>query len=427
MDKKEEIKVIVPLICLLLSIILWVYVTNVENKTRTTEITKIPVELVNTDSLTSSNLALTPNQNFYVNLKVEGNTNDINKIKKSDFKVQVDLSEYAWKVGENKVPVSIIDYPITVSIKNTNALSIAIKIENMVEKTMNITSNINIEPKQGYFASEAIINPEEVKIKGAESLVNKVSKLIISDTKEEVHEDIVENYEIIPVDENNNEVLGIDLSEKIAMVEIKVSKGKSVKVNVKTSGELPSGIKLKSIEANKQYVEILGPKEILDTINELNTEPIYLSSINGGKIITMNIILPEGVTISSGEGTVDVTINVIGMITKDFNVKYTMNGSNEGIIVTPSSETVNVKITAFEDEIEKITEDNIKATLDISKYKEEGVFEETPSVVLEGVSGNFTIESVDKVTLTIAKEVAQNNNNEENISEDENIEEKVEE
>ena len=427
MDKKEENKVIGPIICLLLSIILWVYVTNVENKTRTTEITKIPVELVNTDSLTSSNLALTPNQNFYVNLKVEGNTNDINKIKKSDFKVQVDLSEYAWKVGENKVPVSIIDYPITVSIKNTNALSIAIKIENMVEKTMNITSNINIEPKQGYFASEAIINPEEVKIKGAESLVNKVSKLIISDTKEEVHEDIVENYEIIPVDENNNEVLGIDLSEKIAMVEIKVSKGKSVKVNVKTSGELPSGIKLKSIEANKQYVEILGPKEILDTINELNTEPIYLSSINGGKIITMNIILPEGVTISSGEGTVDVTINVIGMITKDFNVKYTMNGSNEGIIVTPSSETVNVKITAFEDEIEKITEDNIKATLDISKYKEEGVFEETPSVVLEGVSGNFTIESVDKVTLTIAKEVAQNNNNEENISEDENIEEKVEE
>lgn len=423
MDKKEKSRIIVPIICLLLSIGLWVYVTNVENKIRTTEITKIPVELVNKDSLTSSSLALTPNQEFYVNLKVEGNTNDINKIKKSDFKLQVDLNEYAWKIGENKVPVTIVDYPITVSIKNNNSLAISVKIENMVEKTMEITSNINIIPKQGYFASEAIITPKEVKIKGAESLVNKVSKLLISDSKEEVHEDIVENYNIIPVDSSNNEVIGVDLSEKVAMVEIKISKGKSVKVNIETINQLPDEIKLKSIESSKQYVEILGPKEILDTIDELKTEPIDLSSINDNKNFSLIIYVPEGVTISDGK-EVNVTVNVIKKITKDFNVKYSIIGQNEGLKVTPSSDSINVKIKAFEDEIDKITVENIKANLDISNLKTEGVFEETPNVTLEGIGDSITIESIDKIKLEVVKEIAQNSNEEETEKEEnENIEE----
>lgn len=418
MDQKEKSRVIVPIICLLLSIGLWVYVTNVENKIRTTEITRIPVELVNIDSLTSSKLALTPNQDFYVNLKIEGNTNDINKIKKSDFKLQVDLNEYAWKIGENKVPVKIVDYPITVSIKNNNAISISIKIENMVEKTMEVTSNINLIPKEGYFASEPIITPEEVKITGAESLVNKVSKLLISDTKEEVHEDIIENYDIIPVDDSNNEVIGVDLSEKVAMVEIKISKGKSVKVKVETINQLPSEIRLKSIESNKQYVEILGPKEILDTIDELKTEPIDLSAINDNKTVNLKINIPDGVNISYGNEVI-VNINVIKKITKDFTIKYTITGENEGIKVTTSSETINVKIKAFEDEIEKITSDNIKANLNISNLKTEGTFEETPTVTLEGLGDNITIESVDKVKLEVIKEIAQGNN-EENIEVEEN-------
>ena len=424
MDKKEKSRIIVPIICLLLSIGLWVYVTNVENKTRVTEITKIPVEIVNKDSLTSSNLALTPNQDFYVNLKVEGNTNDINKIKKSDFKLQVDLSEYAWKIGENKVPVTIVDYPITVSIKNNNSLAVSIKIENMVEKTMKITSNISVTPKQGYFASDAIISPEEVKIKGAESLVNKVSKLLISDKKEEVHEDIIENYEIIPVDDSNNEVIGVDLSEKVAMVEIKISKGKSVKVNVETINQLPSEVKLSSIEGNKEYVEILGPKEILDTIDELETEPLDLSNISTDTTVDLKIKIPGGVIISDGE-EVSVNINVIKKITKVFNIKYTISGENENIKVTPSSETVNVKIKAFEDDMANITSDNIKANLDISKLKTEGIFEEIPTVTIEGLENNsITIEAVDKVKLEVAKEIAQSSNDENTEKEDkENIEE----
>lgn len=407
MDKKEKNKLVVPIICLLISIGLWVYVTNVENKTRTTEISKIPVELVNSETLTSSKLALTPGQDLYVTLKVEGNTNDINKIKKSDFKVQVDLSEYAWKKGENKVPVSIVDYPITVSIRNTNTLTVTINIEDMVEKTMPITSNISITPKSGYFASEPTITPEEVKVTGAESLVNQVSKLVISDNKEGVYEDIIENYEIKPVDGNGNEVVGVNLSVDTAEAEIKVSKGKSVKINVATVGQLPDTMKLKSIESSRKTVEIIGPTEILDSINELSTTPIDLSSITGNQDVNLSVIIPDGVSVAQGEEMLTARVNVISMTTKEFSVKLNITGVTDGLNVLPDKENIKVIIKGFEDELSNVTEENIITSLDVSTYKEEGTFDAEPKVTLKDLNGDFSVESVEHVNLTVSKEIAQ--------------------
>ena len=408
MDNKEKNRLVIPVICLLLSIGLWVYVTNVENKIRTTEISKIPVELINTEALTSSKLALTPNQELYVTLKVEGNTSDINKIKKSDFKVQVDLSEYAWKKGENKVPVSIVDYPITVSIRNTNTLTVSVKIEDMVEKTMPITSDIIVTPRQGYFASVATIDPKEVKVTGAESVVTRVSSLVVSDNKGDVFENVVGSYDIKPLDEDGNEVLGVLLSEKSANVEIKVSKGKSVKVNVVTTGQLPNGLKLKSIESNKKFVEILGPKEILDTISEVNSTPLNLSSINESKDVSLGIVIPEGLKLSQGEDYITVKVNVIKFATKDFNIKYSITGGIEGVKVTPAKDTIKVTISGYENELGNVTADNIKASIDVSAFKEDGSFEQEPKVTLQGLDESFGIVSDEKIAFTVTKEVAQN-------------------
>lgn len=419
MDNKEKNKLIVPIICVLLSIGLWIYVTNVENKIRTTEISKIPVELVNLDALTSSKLALSPDQELYATLKVEGNNNDINKIKKSDFKLQVDLSEYAWKKGANKVPITIVDSPISVSIRNTNTLTIQLNIEDMVEKTLPVISNIKVTTKQGYFASEPIISPEEVKVSGAESSINKVSKLVVIDNKEGASEDIVGDYEIKPVDDSGEKVLGVTLSQETAKVEISISKGKSVKVSVETTGTLQTGVKLRSLESSRNTVEILGPKEILDRIGEVKTTPIDLSSITSSQEVNLKIILPEGVMVAQGDDMLSVKVNLAGMITKDFSIKYSLSGANQGLKITPSKDLIKVTIKGYEDEISSVIADNLQASIDLSSYKEEGTFEVTPEVTFSGVNGDYTVSYVEPISITVVKEIEQgsNDNNNTNNSE----------
>ena len=288
---------------------------------------------------------------------------------------------------------------------------------------MPITSDIIVTPRQGYFASVATIDPKEVKVTGAESVVTRVSSLVVSDNKEDVFENVVGSYDIKPLDEDGNEVLGVLLSEKSANVEIKVSKGKSVKVNVVTTGQLPNGLKLKSIESNKKFVEILGPKEILDTISEVNSTPLNLSSINESKDVSLGIVIPEGLKLSQGEDYITVKVNVIKFATKDFNIKYSITGGIEGVKVTPAKDTIKVTISGYENELGNVTADNIKASIDVSAFKEDGSFEQEPKVTLQGLDESFGIVSVEKIAFTVTKEVAQNpsdtNNNANNSNNNE--------
>ena len=405
MDKSKKDKAIITIICGLLSIGLWIYVTNVENKTRTTEISKIPVEVINTDALKTSKLALVPNQDLNVTLKVEGNTGDINKIKKSDFKVQVDLSEYVWKKGDNRVPVSIEDYPITVNVKNTNTLTVLIKIEDLAEKTMNVESNINVTPEAGYYASEAIITPNEVEISGAESAISRVTKLVVQDTRLNVHEDIIGDYEIKALDKDNDEIEEIDLSTSKAKVEIKVSKGKSVKINVPISGALPEGFKLKGLELSKEYVEVLGNKEDIDGISEISTEAIDLGSVTESREFTLKVIPPEGIKIAQGEEYINVKVNVLKYSSKEFTIPYTMKGASKDVKITTNKETIKVVISGYETDLQILNEVNVKAYLDLTGYVKEETFTKAPNIQLEGVSGAYDVTSVESVTVTVAKEV----------------------
>lgn len=119
MDQKSSKKrqIIIQLICLVLSFGLWLYISNVENPVTTYSLDKVPVELINETALNNSGLTLSPNQNVYVDLKLEGPRSELYSIKRDQFKVTVDLGDYVLKKGENSVPVEIVDYPDNINIK----------------------------------------------------------------------------------------------------------------------------------------------------------------------------------------------------------------------------------------------------------------------------------------------------------------------
>ena len=95
---KNKQKVIVQLVCILLSLCLWIYVTNIKNPIKSYELKNVPVEILNSNSLQDSGLALVPNQNFYVNLKIEGNTLTTKGDSNNSDDVRIDKSKVIGKV-----------------------------------------------------------------------------------------------------------------------------------------------------------------------------------------------------------------------------------------------------------------------------------------------------------------------------------------
>lgn len=404
---KNKQKVIVQLVCLLLSLGLWIYVTNIENPIKSYELSRVPVEIKNSDSLKDAGLALSPNQDFYVNLKIEGNSQDLFSIDKSDFTISVDLSEFVLKKGENKIAVSIQESPSTVKIKNSTGLTITVNTEEYATKEVPVKSKIDVISKSSYYVATPVFNPENIIVSGPESLVNRVTKVIAEGEESNAVKTIVKNYIITPVDENDKEVTGVQLSQKWAEATIEINEGKTVPIKINTTGTLPSGLKLKSITSNTTQVGITGPQSILNSITEIGTEVINLSEIKDTTNIEVALGIPEGILIHNGENSVVVNITVEKPQTKEFTIDYSMIGAQSGITVVPDTNKVTIKVSGFEDVLASITEANFTAELDVSEYAEAGEFTKSPTVNLVGVD-NVTIDSVSEVKLTVSKDTPTN-------------------
>ena len=401
---KNKQKIIVQLVCLLLSLGLWIYVTNIENPIKSYELSKVPVEIKNSDSLKDVGLVLAPNQQFYVSLKIEGSSQDLFSIDKSDFTISVDLSEFVLKNGENKIAVNIENAPSTVKIKNSNGLTITINTETYLTKEVPVKSKIDVISKSSYYVSAPVFSPETIVVSGPESLVNKVTKVIAEGQESNVVKTIVKDYIIKAVDENDDEVTGVQLSQKWAEATIEITEGKTVPIKINTIGTLENGLRLKSISSTITEIGITGPESKLSSISEIGTETINLSEIKDSTNIDVALGIPDGILIHNGESSITVSIVVEKVQTKEFTIDYSIKGEKEGITVTPDNNKVTIIVSAFEDVLNSITEENFTAELDVSEYIEEGEFSKAPTVNLVGVD-NANINSISEIKLTVTKDV----------------------
>lgn len=407
---KTKQKIIVQVVSLFISIGLWLYVTNTENPIRTVEVSKVPVQLLNANALSDQGIALVPNQNIYVDLKVEGYSQDVYKLNKDDFSIQIDLDEYALKVGDNSIPITIVDTPSNVTVKNTSNLVVTVKIEELIEKDFKVESRIDVAAKVNYYAAQPEIEPETVTVSGPHSLVSQVKEVVVLGQEDNVSEDIVKNYEVIPIDDSGYTVEGVKLSTERVQVIIKVNSGKSVPIKVGTTGSANYNVNITSMELSQDYVEITGPKEVLDSINEIYTENIDLSIITKDSNKEVALIFPDGIEKASiSYVTVSIEVeetkeNEENEVTRVFEVEYTTSGLASGLNMTASSNKVKIVLKGSKSKLDSISIENIVASIDLSSITEAGQYTETPAVNITGDVQGVEISSVESVIINITKE-----------------------
>ena len=404
MDKSENRTLIVKIICLLLSFGLWLYVSNVENPLRTYELKNIPVELINEDSLTDSKFAIANKQQFTVDLKLEGPSSEVIKVKKEDFKIVADMSTYALKNGENTIPVQIISYPENINIKNNGFLGIKVNLEELVQKEFTIKSKVKVTFKEHIYEKEQTISPNTVTVTGGKSSVEKISEAILTGEEKDIDKNKESEYDIKFVDSSGNEVSNIESDDKTAKLSIVVTNGKVVPINLKTTGTIPQGFILEGYELSKNSINILGDSQNLDKIESIDTEVVDMSSLQADSEMDVKLNLPEGISVENGENTIKVKFKVIKEenTTKNLvcNVQY--NNLNEAFSLDSSNSTINVTLTGTQTALDKISSENINVILDLANVKEEGTFNYTPQATL--VNGdNVTISDVGSVNIVVKK------------------------
>ena len=85
-------------------------------------------------------------------------------------------------------------------------------------------------------------------------------------------------------------------------------KDKAVPITVPTAGTVADGYEVKSISVTPTQLTVTGREEMIDSVSEIQTEPIDLTGVTKGIQGNYNLVLPSGV--NSNVTTVHVKVDI---------------------------------------------------------------------------------------------------------------------
>lgn len=322
-NKSKKNNLTIKIFALIMAIILWSYVMSEENPAITEEFKNIEVTLTNVATLEKQNLVVLEPNEPTVNVKVSGKRSDINKISEEDIIARVDLSGY--QEGDRKVPV-YIDVPDEIKVVDYSPKEILFKFDKLVRKEMPITIETVGELAKDHSLSEPVIKPQSIYIEGPKTWVDSVSKVVAFVDVTNKANDINVTVPIRIVDNEGNDVRGVTKDQNVVDVFIPVYQSKTVPIKIQTHGRLPDNYEVLDISVDPSSVKIQGKKDLLKDINSLNTKPIDINSLIEDNIVSVELELPEGVSLSNPDQSITVKLNVDESKTKTFD--YTLQDAN---------------------------------------------------------------------------------------------------
>lgn len=413
MDKDGKQQFIVKVCCVVAAFALWLYISSTENPVAPYKIKNIPVELLNTDVLTNSNLILVPGQDLTVSLTIKGTRNNILLSKNAeDFKVVADLNAYALKSGEQKIPIEIRRSPDNVNVLNSDNLFIKISLDELIESKLPININVIGKPKEGFYVAEPMLSQNYATVLGGSRLVSIVKEILIEQDIQGLEADITKTYKLKPVDAAGKEIKEVVVNPSHIDVKIPVKKTKTVGVTVKTIGNLSPNFTLGSIRVLPERFDVTGSAAALNQLETLNTEAIDLSQINRSTTIDAKVLIPNGLNLVNSNGMVKIEINIDKVVQKNLSLEIKYINLDENYEVKLEKEKGSLVISASEAVMNSLNLDKFSYTIDLVNLVEG---EHTiPVNVTMPVNVNLISQSPDKVLVTITKkqtEVTTSNDN----------------
>lgn len=401
MDKKKKREeILIRIACLIISFGLWIYIYSVENPIKTNKLSNVPVQILNSDVLANSKLTILPGQNFTVTLSLEGPASEVYAAKPEQFKVELDLGVYAVKKGENKIPVTILQHPPNVNVKN-EGLMVKVILDDLIEKSVPIKLDADTSTKTGFYSFDPIVKPTNALVSGPAQYVDSVKWVLAKGSFKNADGDISLTLPLKAVDEAFRDVLEVKVNPTNADVVIPVKKAKTVDINVKTKGTLNKGFLLKSIDAIPTKIDIAGDDATVRNISSIDTEPIDLSLINSSKEVAVKLVVPKNVTLVNSKDIINVKINLETIAQKTISRTIALTNLNEQLKAVLDKDKISIVIQGPESLINDLKEEDLIPTIDLSGQVE-GEFNLAPKI--KGKDGITIISfTPEKIKVTISK------------------------
>ncbi|MFQ9066065.1 MAG: YbbR-like domain-containing protein [Romboutsia timonensis] len=382
----------IKIISLLSAMVLWMYVMAIVDPEETKLFENIPVTITNKNELNERDLVIYPEQDLTTNIYVTGKLSNLKKVTKDDINVYGQINNPLE--GNNEIYLKVsTSQRVNYDFKNPVMI---VTLEKIISEDKSIKVDITGSGKNNVDNIMLQDNIDKVSISGPRSLVNKVKRVVGTVKVNGELNDFSQSIKLEPVDANGKVVEGIELEKDSVNVNITLLTQKTVPITLKLSDNSESGV---NYTMSQNTVTIKGKKDIVDSINDIETQPVKLSEILPGTSKDIYLQVPSGITIETKYITIKKNSeeNAVAEYTytaENIEIRNNTENIDKSKIKFPNS--INVSIEYLQS-IGSINKDDIKLYIDLNEVSLE---DNTCKIKYESI---YEIEkiNIDPDTVTI--------------------------
>lgn len=352
----------IKIISLLSAMVLWMYVMAIVDPEETKLFENIPVTITNKNELNERDLVIYPEQDLTTNIYVTGKLSNLKKVTKDDINVYGQINNPLE--GNNEIYLKVsTSQRVNYDFKNPVMI---VTLEKIISEDKSIKVDITGSRKNNVDNIMLQDNIDKVSVSGPRSLVNKVKRVVGTVKVNGELNDFSQSIKLEPVDANGKVVEGIELEKDSVNVNITLLTQKTVPITLKLSDNSESGV---NYTMSQNTVTIKGKKDIVDSINDIETQPVKLSEILPGTSKDIYLQVPSGITIETKYITIKKNSeeNAVAEYTytaENIEIRNNTENIDKSKIKFPNS--INVSIEYLQS-IGSINKDDIKLYIDLNE------------------------------------------------------------
>jgi|GEM_PF-950835 len=387
------------LLSIILALLLWFYVTSLENPEQVTVFRGLSVDMRGADSdLKVINTIPT------IETEVHAPQDVMGRLRQSDIRPYVDLSKLGEGVHQVPVHAEVLgNQPRLVTVRLVPN-EVQVQLEAQVTREFTVTTQVSGTPALGYGVEPAQVKPDRVSITGGKDAVGRIARVVVAvdiDQKAGTQQGLKPP---IALDSTGREIREVSFSPASVEVVVPIKlllNYKVVQVRVPVEGQPAPGFRVSDIQMDPTNVTICCSPTLLDPIKVLDTTPVSIAGTTSTVITATELILPPGVELYPGQATtINVTVSVEALSTTlKLSVAPTVTGLPPGVTAVVSPNRLDLTLSGTFAQVQNLNPADVHAIVNM-QGRQPGTYEMQPEIT---VPPGVTLESAapQRVTVTI--------------------------
>jgi len=307
----------------------------------------------------------------------------------------LDLSGLSNGIHDLNIQIQVTERPVR--IVSASPASVTITLDSLVTRSLPLDLSLAGQPAIGYQAGEASLEPTEVIIAGAKSVVERVTRARVVVNLDGIRESIDQTPPVELLDENSQPVEALTITPPSAQVSVPVSQQggyRDLAVKVVVRGQVASGYRLANILVFPPVITVYSgdPAVVSALPGVVETQPLDLQDASNNITTRLELNLPPGVSVV-GERTVLIQAGI-----SPIESSLTLSDEQVEVIGLPSSlvaqispTTVDVIVFGPLPLLDTLTRQDVRVTVDVTGLQA-GTHQLTP--IVEILISNVSVESI---------------------------------